>query len=304
MQSRPSDAPEFFPHGPSPLARFVALGLLSLLLMFVDHRYRYLERVRSAVASVLAPVQRAAAVPGEVAAGIAGYFRDQRSLLEENDALSRQLLAQSAAVQGHRSLVMENTGLRRLLDLRAQVPATAVAAEVLYAGRDPFRQRLVIDKGERDGVDPGMAVIDDRGVMGQVTRVLATTAEVTLVTDKDHAVPVQIERSGVRTVLNGAGVGRPLELRFLPINADVLPGDRLVTSGMDGVYPAGLLVAVVSAVNRDPARMFAGVLCSPVAGIDRSRRVMALSVVPPEPGPEDFEVPEASQRAATKGRRG
>ncbi len=304
MQSRPSETPEFFPHGPSPLARFAVLGLLSLILMFVDNRYHYLEQVRSVVATVLAPVQRAAAVPGELASAIAAYFRGQQSLLEQNEALRRQLLEQSAAVQGQRTLALENANLRRLLGLRAELPATAVAAQVLYAGRDPFRQRLVIDKGERDGIEPGMAIIDDRGVMGQVTRVLPTVAEVTLVIDKDHAVPVQIERSGVRTVLNGAGVGRPLELRFLPLNADVQPGDRLVTSGIDGVYPPGLAVAVVSAVDRDPARVFAGVGCTPVAGIDRSQRVMALSFMPPEPRPEDFEVPEASQRTGAKGRRG
>jgi rod shape-determining protein MreC len=272
--------------------------------MFADARYRYLENIRHVIGGALAPVQRAAAMPGEVLAEAAAYFQTQRSLIEENSALRTRLLQQSAAAQGFGSLRQENARLRALLALEPGLPPGAIGAQVLYSGRDPFSQRVVIDRGERGGVGPGMAVIDEAGVVGQVTRAYPTMAEVTLITDKDHPVPVQIERSGVRAVMHGSGVGRAPELRYLPTNADIQAGDRLVTSGIDGVYPPGLAVAEVVAVDRDPSRVFARVVCRPVAGVDRSRQLMVISFVPPPPRPEEPVEAEALRKGSGKGRRG
>jgi rod shape-determining protein MreC len=255
------------------------------------------------VATGLAPAQRAAALPGVAIGWAIDHVRDQRALLAENEALRRQLLEQGPAAQGHESLSRENERLRRLLALQASQAGAAIAADVLYSGRDPFAQKLVIDKGERASVRTGMAVIDEAGVIGQVTRTYPTLSEVTLITDKDHLVPVQIQRSGVRTVLHGGGAGRLPELRFLPPNADVRAGDRLVTSGIDGVYPPGLAVADVVDIERDPGRVFSRVTCRPVAGVDRSRQVMVVAFTAPPPPPPAASEQEAPRKFG-RGRRG
>ena len=177
-------------------------------------------------------------------------------------------------VQGYALVEQENARLRGLMKLEARVPVTATAAEVLYSSRDPFTQKLFVDKGEAAGVQAGRAVIDSIGVVGQVTRVFPYMAEVTLITDKDHAVPVKVERSGVRTVMYGAGAARPPELRYLSPSVEIEPGDLLVTSGIDGTYPAGLAVAQVVSVERETGQSFAHVTCKPLAG-DRQQRAGA-----------------------------
>jgi rod shape-determining protein MreC len=148
--------------------------------------------------------------------------------------------------------------------------------EVLYTGRDPFAQKLFVDKGADAEIQAGEAVIDADGVVGQVTRVYPYMAEVTLVTDKDHAVPVQVQRSGVRSVLYGAGAGRPPELRFMAPSADIQVGDVLVTSGLDGTYPPGLAVARVATLERDTGQIFARIACAPLAGVDRSEHLLVI----------------------------
>jgi rod shape-determining protein MreC len=271
------EPPPFFHRGPSPLARLAFFGLLSLALLFADTRYRYLENVRQAVAIALYPVQRAVLLPGEAFEYVGAYFASQRTLASDNAAARQQLLAQAPAVQGFPLLDQENAQLRGLLKMAARFPGAATAAEVLYSSRDPFSQKLFIDKGEVVGVQLGQAVIDEIGVVGQVTRVFPYMAEVTLVTDKDHAVPVKVERSGLRSVMYGAGTGRLPELRFLSPNAEIQPGDRLVTSGIDGTYPAGLAVALVTSVERETGQVFARVTCKPLAGVERDGQVLILS---------------------------
>jgi rod shape-determining protein MreC len=271
------EPPPFFHRGPSPLTRLAFFGLLSLALLFADTRYRYLENVRQAVAIALYPVQRAVLLPGEAFEYVGAYFASQRTLASDNAAARQQLLAQAPAVQGFPLLDQENAQLRGLLKMAARFPGAATAAEVLYSSRDPFSQKLFIDKGEVVGVQLGQAVIDEIGVVGQVTRVFPYMAEVTLVTDKDHAVPVKVERSGLRSVMYGAGTGRLPELRFLSPNAEIQPGDRLVTSGIDGTYPAGLAVALVTSVERETGQVFARVTCKPLAGVERDGQVLILS---------------------------
>jgi rod shape-determining protein MreC len=276
MRHIPAEPPPFFHRGPSPLARLAFFGLLSLALLFADTRYRYLESVRQLVATALYPVQRVLQLPGEAVAYVATYLSSQRALTVDNASLKERLLADAPSIQGYRSLEQENTRLRTLLGVEARFHGAATAAEVLYSGRDPFSQKLFVDKGESEGVQPGQAVIDETGVIGQVTRVFPYMAEVTLVTDKDHAVPVKVERSGVRSVMYGAGSGRLPELRFLSPNAEIQTGDRLVTSGIDGTYPAGLAVAQVVSVERETGQMFARVTCKPLAGVEKSPHVLVL----------------------------
>ena len=273
------EPPPFFHRGPSPLARLTFFGLLSLALLFTDTRYRYLENARQAVEVVLYPLQRIVQWPGEAAAYAATYVSSLRVLTEDNALLKQELLAQAPAMQGYQGLQQENARLRALLDVGQRFHGVTTAAEVLYTGRDPFTQKLFVDKGESAGVQPGQAVIDEVGVVGQVTRVFPYMAEVTLVTDKDYAVPVRVERSGVRSVLYGAGTGRLPELRFLSPNSEIQSGDRLVTSGIDGTYPAGLAVAQVVSVERETGQIFARVTCKPLAGVDKSPHVLILGPV-------------------------
>jgi rod shape-determining protein MreC len=270
------EPPPFFHRGPSPLTRLAFFGLLSLALLFTDTRYRYLENVRQAVGAALYPLQRAVQWPGEAASYAATYFVAQRSLADDNATLKQELLAEAPAIQDYQVLQQENARLRALLEVGQRFHGATTAAEVLYTGRDPFTQKLFVDKGESAGVQPGQAVIDEVGVIGQVTRVFPYMAEITLVTDKDYAVPVRVERSGVRSVLYGAGTGRLPELRFLSPNSEIQAGDRLVTSGIDGTYPAGLAVAQVVSVERETGQIFARVICKPLAGVDKSSHVLIL----------------------------
>lgn len=298
-------SPPFFRRGPSPFARFVFFGLLSLALLFADGRYGYLENVRLGVAVVLGPVQRAALLPGQAWDVVATYFASQTRLSAENIQLRQQLLKQGAVVQSAQSLVQENGRLRGLLKAHTRYAGNDILAEVLYLGRDPFSQKVFVNKGSADQVKAGQAVIDDVGVVGQVTRVYPAVSEVTLLTEKDHTIPVKVERNGVRTLLVGAGTGHAPELRFMSANADIQSGDVLVTSGLDGTYPPGLAVAVVAAVERDSGLMFARITCRPLAGVDRSDQV--LIVPAPLAGmparPEETADGDTPKRVV-KGRRG
>jgi rod shape-determining protein MreC len=286
MRHIPAEPPAFFNRGPSPFTRLAFFGLISIALLFADTRYRYLENVRQVAAIVLYPLQRAVQMPGEAMAYVATFFSSQRALADDNATLKRQLVAQAPAIQAHPLLQQDNARLAALLDLRQRYGGAATAVEVLYTGRDPFAQKLFIDRGADAGFVPGEAVIDAEGVVGQVTRVFPYMAEVTLVSDKDHAVPVKVMRSGVRSVLFGSGAGRPPELRFTAPNADIVVGDVLVTSGIDGTYPPGLAVAQVVTLERDSGQMFARITARPLAGVDRSVHLLVLAqaaALPPPP---------------------
>jgi rod shape-determining protein MreC len=288
MSYLPVEPPAFFHRGPSPAARLVFFGIFSIALLFLDTRYRYLEQIRQGVAVVLYPLQRAAAVPGELLGGIGEHFASKKALTAENEALRRRLVEQGAVTQAFATTQQANERLKALLDIRAAFSGNAIAVEVLYTGRDPFSQRVFVDKGSEAGVIAGSAVVDADGVIGQVTRLYPYMAEVTLVTDKDHVIPVKIERSGVRAVMAGTGAGGAPELRFMSPSADVQVGDLLVTSGLDGTYPPGLAVARVATLQRDTGQMFAQITLAPVAGVDRSDQLLVLgrgAGMPPRPEP-------------------
>ncbi|MFO1413811.1 MAG: rod shape-determining protein MreC [Burkholderiales bacterium] len=300
-----AEPPPFFHRGPSPAARLAFFGILSLALMFADTRFRYLEGIRQVTSVMLYPLQRAVQLPGEALAWTGAYFASKRALTDENAALKADLVAHSLSAQEFARLQTENAALRGLLDLARRYSGTAVAVEVLYTGRDPFTQKLFVNRGSEAGIAAGQAVIDDMGVVGQVTRVFPGMAEVTLMTDKDHAVPVKVERSGVRSVVFGAGAGRSPELRFMAPTADIRQGDKLVTSGLDGTYPAGLAVAEVASVERETGQVFARIVVRPLAGADRSTYLLVLgqaSAAPPRP--EEPQETEAAKKGGRKGRRG
>ncbi|MCX9158539.1 rod shape-determining protein MreC, partial [Niveibacterium sp. 24ML] len=277
--------PPFFKRGLPASARLTLYVVLSLGLLVADLRFRYLETVRHGMTVLTYPLQIAASTPAEWANRTFEYFSSLTRLQSENQTLRAKALNDAKSLLRQQSLEKENRQLRETLGMRERVAARSIAAEVIYAARDPFARRVIIDRGERDGVEPGLAAIDAAGVIGQVTRVFPLQAEITLLTDKDQAIPVKVVRTGQRAVMFGAGSGL-LELRYLAANADVAPGDVIVTSGLDGVYLPDLPVARVLKVSRDDARGFARFICQPVAGVERSGAVLVLgrSVTPlPDP---------------------
>jgi len=269
--------PPFFKRGPSPAFRLGVFALAAIALMVLDARFRYLEPVRQVLAVIIYPAQRAAAAPGEFIGRVIDFFSTQALLKSENARLSQDRLQQSAALLDLETLKRENAELRALLQAKSRLEPTSVMAEVLYGARDPFSRKLVVDKGLTDDIQAGAAVLDDTGVIGQVTRAYPFLAEVTLITDKNQAVPVQNLRSGLRAIVFGNGREGTLDLRFMPVNADIQVGDTLVSSGIDGVYPAGLPVARVSNIERNAALAFARITCTPLGSVEKRGHVLVLT---------------------------
>lgn len=279
--------PPFFNRGPAPLVRLAFFASLSLALLVLDARFRYAEGLRSAIAYAVYPLQTLATLPAALGERVAGYFASQVQLREENVELRAKLLDASQAAQRYEAAQAEAAQLRRLIGAAERLPARSVPAEILYNGRDPYARKVVIDKGSHGGVRAGAPVVDEAGVVGQVTRAHALVSEVTLLTDKDQAIPVQVVRNGLRAIAYGAGASGMLELRFMASNAEIQNGDRLVTSGIDGTYPPGIPVATVARIERDSAYAFARIVCQPAAGVERGRYVLVIAnepslALPPE----------------------
>src|SRR5438445_1021123 len=269
--------PPFFSRGPAPLVRLGFFVSLAVLLMVLDARFRYAESLRQAVAFLVYPFQRTALAPVELLSSASEFFTAQVALMRENDELKAKRLLAANDLLTLEALRAENAQLRRLLEARERLPRKSTLAEILYQGRDPFSRKVVLDKGSQQGIRAGQAVIDDIGVIGQVTRAHLLLAEVTLITDKEQRTPVQVVRNGLRAIIYGGGDRGALELSYMATNADVLADDVLVTSGIDGTYPPGLPVAKVSRIEQDAAYSFAKITCVPTAGTDQNRQVLVLS---------------------------
>lgn len=295
--------PPFFKRGPAPLVRLFFFASLSLALLVVDARFRYAEGLRSVLALAAYPLQRIATAPFELVAGVAGYFTIQSRLLEENERLRAKALVYSQDAQRYRAAEAEAAQLRRLVGATERLEVRTMPAEILYANRDPYAQKLFIDRGATHGVLPGSPVIDESGVVGQVTRVHPLLSEVTLLTDQNQAIPVQVVRSGLRAVAFGGGPAGTLELRFMASNAEIQTGDQLVTSGIDGTYPPGLPVADVVRIERDAENSFARVVSEPAAGVGRGRYLLILDNGPRTAPPRPDESPSGKDRRAERSRR-
>ena len=266
------------------MARLSFYATLSLALLFVDSRFQTLELLREGVSLFTHPIQQAAHSPVELLKNANSYFSSITHFQEENARLKRAQLDGALALLRTRQLEAENENLRKLLEVKERQPINGRVSQILYAARDPFSRRVIVDKGQQDKVVAGQPVVDATGIIGQITRVFPFVSEITLITDKDQAVPVQIVRNGLRSVVFGLGDGQ-LELRFMPANADVQNGDLLVTSGLDGVFLAGLPVAKVVHIERDTSYSFARIYCMPVAGVENFGEVMVLDAREPSPLP-------------------
>ncbi len=270
--------PPLFNQGVSARARLAFFSFLAVALIVVDSRLQALETVRVGVGFALYPLQRLLLVPRDALAAVGEYFTTVARLVEENEQLRRQAVEQGLRAQQAAALEAENAQLRRLLGAAENLSSPTVLVRVLYESRDAFSRKLVLDRGQQAGVRAGQPVIDDRGVVGQITRVFPLTSEVTLLTDRDQSIPVQLLRNGLRGVVFGDG--RALELRFMATNADVQEGDQAVTSGIDGLYPPGLAVGTVNRVQRADNERFARIQLQPAAGIDARVHLLVLMVDP------------------------
>jgi rod shape-determining protein MreC len=297
--------PPFFKRGPAPLVRLFFFASMSLALLVLDARFRYAEGLRGTLALAAYPLQRAATAPIDFFSAVGSYFSTQAQLVQDNAALRAKALALAQDAQRYAAAEAELAHLRRLIAAAERLPVKSMPAEVLYASRDPYSHKVFINAGAQQGVSPGAPVADELGLVGQVTRVHPLVSEVTLITDQDQAIPVQVVRSGLRAIAFGSGASGMLELRFMASNAEIQTGDNLVTSGIDGTYPAGLPVATVMGIERDAELSFTRVVCKPAAGVERGRYVLVLSDASarpplPEQAKKDRRAEKAARRAKSK----
>lgn len=281
--------PPFFRQGLSAVSKLAVFSALSLFLMVADVRLNITAPLRSALATVIYPVQWLVVQPVHLVKGIGQYVTTLNTAQSALQDAQTQLLVQSAQASQAEPLLLENAQLRGLLELRERAGSDSIAAEVLYDAADPFSRRVVIGRGQVHGVQAGMAVIDALGVLGQVTRAYPTVSEVSLITDRDLAIPVLNLRTGARYLAYGrSGAGQSsMELRFTPNSDDLQVGDKLNTSGVDGVYPPGLSVGQVRSVDQSLNSAFANVVVDPVANTHGAMQVLVLTrlgeALPPSP---------------------
>jgi rod shape-determining protein MreC len=256
--------------------RLIFYLALSMVLMVLDHRNGWLWRIRSTASMVVEPIYRLAGVPS-VAVRTAGVaFADRQRLTEQNQRLREDLLLANAKLNRMGAVAVQNQRLKELLDTQHSLELNVQLARVIGVDLGAYRYQLTLNLGARDGVKPGQPVIDAHGVMGQIKEVLPTTSVVMLITDPSHAIPVVIERSGLRTVAYGAHDGGQLSLPNIPLAADVRVGDHLLTSGLGGRFPPGFPVGDVSSVAPSSTGMFQAAQATPAADIDRSEDVLLL----------------------------
>lgn len=270
--------PPFFKQGPSALSKLIFFSALSLFLMVADVRFRITQPVRAALSTAMYPVQWLALQPVQAARSSSAYLTGLDQAKTSSEQAAKKLAVQSLRAGQVEQLLMENNRLRKVLGLRDQLATSVMAAEVLYDAADPYTRKIIIDKGQLQNVEPGSPVLDESGVLGQITRVLPLVSEVTLVTDRELAIPVLNVRTGARSVAYGdpSASGSGLELRFMGSNSDVKEGDLLTTSGIDGVYPPGLPVAKITRIERRAESAFAKIYCTPQALVTSARHVIVV----------------------------
>lgn len=293
--------PPFFKQGPSALSKLVFCSALAVFLMVADARLGLSGPVRSALASVLYPLQWLSQQPGRAGQALGDHLaslqRAQAEVLAARQELAQQLLRSGQVEQ----LTLENRQLRQLLQLREQLQPSSRAAEIVYEAADPYSRKVVLDKGALAGIERGSPVIDANAVIGQITRVHPLSSEVTLVIDRELSIPVLNPRTGVRSVAYGEPALGVLELRFMASNADIQVGDLLTTSGVDGVYPPGLPVARVSHIERRAESTFARIFCEPLAQVAAARHVLVLMPLQTQ-RPAEAPAPEKAAPRAKGGR--
>jgi rod shape-determining protein MreC len=286
-----------FPRGPGLGLKALVLCLLALGVIMTDARTRVLAPVRDGLTWVLQPVLWVAGLPSALA-GTAEHLQSRESLVEENAILRENQLKLQVEVQKLAALEMENQRLRELLASSAQLEEKVLIAEILSASQDPYREQIVLNKGARDSVYKGQALVDAHGVLGQVMSVAPSTSVALLLTDPNHGIPVEVNRTGQQTIALGRGDGQNLSLPYLPGTADVKVGDLLVSSPLGGRFPAGYPVGTITELRNEPGEHFMEALATPAARLNRGRQALlvwseSFPVEPPpaEPQPTPERVP-------------
>ena len=295
--------PPFFRQGPSALTKLALFSALAVFLMAADSRWSLTLPMRSALATALLPVQQGLQVPVALISNGMSYLQGIKEAQGAEAAARAQLARQSERAARTEQLAAENARLRALLELPPALQVKTVAAELLYEAGDPYSRKIFINRGATQGVVAGAPVINEAGVLGQVTEVYPLSAVVTLLIDRDAAIPVLNTRSQQRgAAFGGAEGGSAMELRFMAGNADVQAGDLLTTSGVDGVYPPGLPVAKVARVDRRSDAGFARIVLLPVANLDNLRHLLVLEPLAAQmpPRPEAPVMDKAAAQAAEK----
>ena len=290
----PQESVAFFVRGPSPFSRMMFFCALSIVLMAIDSRLNYLAQFRQTFIAALHPLEMVANAPSEWGMNIRQYFTSHNRLLVENQQLKQQAVEHKVMLQRLSTIELENAHLKTLLKGNAPLTPKAILGEILHMGRDPFSNVIVVNRGSQHGVKAGQAVVDAEGVVGQVTRAFPFSAEVTLITDDNLSIPIQVERNQLRAIAFGEGKSNTIDLPFLPTSVDIKVGDKLVTSGIDGVYPAGLAVAKVTQVRQSPDSPFAKIVSTPIAGVNNHLQLLILSLPEPEMTIEEENPPSAA----------
>lgn len=297
--------PPFFNRGPAPLTRLVFFLAICIVIMITDHRLHLLSSLRQSLSVLVYPLQQAAQSPVRLVGRISNYFTDQSKLQIENADLKQKMLEQSAAAQSAQWIQAEHAQLLALNGAKTRYANKGEIVEVLYTGRNPFARKIIVNKGSNDNIRQGFAVIDGKGVVGQVTAVSPFTSEITLLTEKGHAVPVAIQRNGIRAIVFGNGRDGSLDLPYMADRADVRNGDLLVTSGIDGTYPPGLAVAEVTDIEHSSAQVFTKITCVPVAGVENHKYLLVLLSNPQANLPKQELAPgDAPKEKTTRKKRG
>jgi rod shape-determining protein MreC len=276
--------PPLFKQGPSARVRLAFFVALSVGLLFADARFGAMEVVRKVVGTVLYPVQKIASLPVEWSRSGVEYLSSLDTLQSENKALILEQIQDKQRLHELETLRQENEKLRKLMNVGNTLKVKrSIISEIVSDARDPFSRKIIIGKGLIQGVKEGMPVIDELGLLGQVTRSFPSRSEVSLITDKEQIIPVENLRNGIRSVAYGGLDGGLIELRFMAANADIENNDLLVTSGLDGIYPRGIPVARVIRVERNSRYAFASIFCEPIAGVERHRFVLVLDTFMDKP---------------------
>lgn len=273
----PQQTPAFFVRGASPFSRMVFFCALSIVIMAVDARLNYLSQIRQAFIGGLHPIERIANIPSELIRDTTKYFSVHNQLVQENYMLKQQAFEQKVKLQRLHTLEAENEHLRSLLGGDVPIHPRAILGDISHTGRDPFRNVVIVNRGSQHNIQAGQAVVDSKGVIGQVTRVYPFSSEVTLITDKNLSIPVQVERNQLRAIAFGQS-GNTLDIPYLPTNVDIKIGDKLVTSGIDGIYPSGLAVATVTEIDQSPESPFAKIISTPIAQVSHHLQLLILEL--------------------------
>jgi rod shape-determining protein MreC len=287
--------PAFFVRGASAFSRMVFFCALSITIMAIDSRLNYLSQVRQAFIAALHPLEVVANAPGVWYRDTKKYFSAHNKLVQENYILKQQAFEHQVALQRFNTIQAENEHLRGLLNGNIPNQPKGMLGEISHMGRDPFTHIVVVNRGNQHNIKAGLAVVDSKGVIGQVTRVYPFTSEVTLITDKELSIPIQIERNQLRAIAFGGG-NNTLDIPYLPTNVDIKVGDKLVTSGIDGVFPAGLAVATVTKIEQNPESLFAKIISTPVAEVTNHLQLLLLDL----PDAKEAEIKLTSETPETK----